>query len=167
MAGFLSRSVGTAEHGLPDQSPWATARSLPYGISIRTDAAVTFCFIVGLALVIIPGLVAFTYLALAGPVVKFRHRNVRSSLRRSVQLVRHHFWTVTALATVPFIVGSSLASWIEATVTAPFLAAFFVRVVAEGTVARFCGLVLSGFGLPAVGARRGRRRTASGPMGPG
>jgi len=162
LAGFLSRSVGIAEHGLPDLTLGGVLRSQPYGKLICADLLVTLCFIIGVVALIVPGFVVFTYFALAGPVIKFEHRTVLGSVRRSCRLVRHHFSMVFTLVTIPFVFGSAVASAIEGLVTSPFLASFAVRVVAEGAVAASCGLVLSEVGYRLLATAR-VKEDATGP----
>ena len=56
---------------------------------------------VGLLLLVIPGLILFNVLALVGPVIEVENRKVMAAIRRSIHLVRGHFWSVALLATLP------------------------------------------------------------------
>ena len=60
---------------------------------------------VGLLLLVIPGLVALTLLAVVGPIIEIEHQKVAAAMRRSTRLTRSHPWTVILLATVPLAVA--------------------------------------------------------------
>ncbi len=73
------------------------ARSLSYGRLIAVDILFGVAVVIGLLLLVVPGVVMFTWFALAGPLVELEDDGVRSSFSRSRQLVRGHFWTVLAV----------------------------------------------------------------------
>ncbi len=109
---------GLAEHmvrhdltGRADISLWTHLRSVPLwrltGVSLLTGAVV----LIGLLLCVLPGVVAFAWLALATPVTSFERVGVWQSLRRSVALVRGQFWRVASLTTAAlalFFLGDQL-----------------------------------------------------------
>jgi hypothetical protein len=73
------------------------ARSLTYGRLIAVDLLFGAGIAVGLVLFVVPGVVAFTWFALAGPLVELEGAGVRTAFARSRRLVRGHFWTVLAV----------------------------------------------------------------------
>jgi hypothetical protein len=73
------------------------ARSLRYGRLIAVDLLFGLGIAVGLVLFVVPGVVAFTWFALAGPLVELEGAGVRAAFTRSRRLVRGHFWTVLAV----------------------------------------------------------------------
>ena len=73
------------------------ARSLRYGRLIAVDLLFGLGIAVGLVLFVVPGVVAFTWFALAGPLVELEGAGVRAAFARSRRLVRGHFWTVLAV----------------------------------------------------------------------
>jgi hypothetical protein len=83
------------------------ARRLKYGRLIVVDLLLGLGVAVGFILFLIPGLLVFTWYALAGPVVEIEGRGVRAALSRSRDLVRGRFWTVMAIL-VPITVASEL-----------------------------------------------------------
>ena len=85
------------------------ARSLSYGRLIAVDILFGAVVVVGLLLAIVPGVVAFTWFALAGPLVRLEDRGVRASFARSRKLVRRHFWTVLAVL-APIALASELVT---------------------------------------------------------
>jgi hypothetical protein len=107
------------------------------GASILAGIAVA----IGLLLLIVPGLVLITFLALIVPVIVLEGRGVTEAFRRSTDLVRGHGWamfgvlvlTMVVYIVVGFIIGVilfALAPWardflstiISGTLLAPFTA---------------------------------------------
>ena len=95
---------------------------------------------------ILPGLVAFTLLALTGAAVNFEQRSGIGALWRSTHVVRRHFWPVFMLATLRLFLGDAVIRAVEALVQHHLAEYFLVRLVAEGTGAAVCGLMQSGLG---------------------
>jgi predicted secreted protein len=110
LSGFLCRIVGAAEHGQERASVGRVARTLPWSRLIRGDLLVVLIVVVGLILLVIPGLIAVTLLAIIGPVIEIEDKPVLAAVRRSAHLVRQKFWWVVLLATVPLAVVSELES---------------------------------------------------------
>ena len=139
LSGFLSRLV--SDDG-PDRARIRPVlRSLPWGPLIRADLMVAAIIVLGVLALVIPGLIAMNLLAVVGPVIEIERRPARAGLRRSVQLVRPHFWKVALIGTLPVI----LASGVESALPAPEgLPALVVATVARGIVV---GVVESAIGL--------------------
>ena len=110
LSGFLCRIVGSAEHGQERVSVGQVARTLPWSRLIRGDLLVVLIIVIGLILLVIPGLIAMTLLAIIGPVIEIEDKPVVAAVRRSVHLVRQKFWWVVLLATLPLAVVSELES---------------------------------------------------------
>lgn len=70
------------------------ARRLNYRRLIAVDLIYGAGVVVGLLLLIVPGVAAFVWFGLAGPVVEIEGRTVRGAFRRSRHLVRGRFLTV-------------------------------------------------------------------------
>jgi hypothetical protein len=157
LAGFLCKLVGqdknggqaahyrAAGHDGDPASLVVVVRTLPWISLIVADILFAVLAVVGLVLLVIPGLIVFTLFAVVGPAIEIERRRPLSGLRRSAHLVRHHFWTVALLATLPQI-GLALAESvlpsphgalhilevivIRGIVLAPFEAAFGLVLVA-------------------------------------
>jgi Uncharacterised protein family (UPF0259) len=159
VSGFVCRLVGAAVHGREQATLRQVVRSLPWLRLVAADLLVTVIVIIGLVLLLLPGLAALTFLAVVGPVIEIEHRKVRDALRRSAQLVRGHFWLVALLATLPIAVASELE------VAAPDpdhlgqIAQFLViRGLAEGAVEACIALVLAELCFRLIDAARESRR---------
>jgi hypothetical protein len=84
------------------------ARRVDYGRLIAVDLLYVLIVVVGMLLFFVPGVAAFVYLGLAGPVIEIERRTVRGALARSWRLVRGRFWTVFAVFVPIELVGDSL-----------------------------------------------------------
>ena len=69
--------------------------------------------VVGLVLLVLPGLILLTWFALVGPVIEIEHRRVGEAFRRSRALVRRHFWLVAAFVVPAFFVEELIADAVE------------------------------------------------------
>jgi hypothetical protein len=159
VSGFVCRLVGTAEHGHEQATLRQVVRSLPWLRLIGADLLVTAIVIIGLVLLLLPGLAALNFLIIVGPVIEIEHRKVRDALRRSVQLVRGHFWLVALLATLPIAVASELEVAAPDPSRIGQLAQFLViRGLAEGVVEACIALVLAELCFRLIDAARESRR---------
>jgi hypothetical protein len=85
------------------------ARKLAYGRLIAVDIIFGVGAAIGVLLLVVPGVIFFTWFALAGPVVELEGAGVRRAFSRSRQLVRGRFWTVL-LVLLPITLVSEAAS---------------------------------------------------------
>lgn len=77
---------------------------------IVVDIVYALAAAVGFAALVIPGVLIYIYFGLAAPVVEIENRTVRDGFRRSVSLVRGHFWLVVAVLVPIEILGDALTS---------------------------------------------------------
>jgi len=113
------------------------SRQLAYGRLIAVDLIFVAIVVAGLALLVVPGVLAYVWFGLAGPVVETERRGVRAAFARSRRLVRGRFWLVLAVV-APIELGSeaigSLATAFSEqllghTLVAEWLAASLANVV--------------------------------------
>lgn len=94
---FYTGAVAIALTHPHDGNP-PSVREVARMVNYRTLIAIDLIFGVAVALgfvaLIVPGVLLFVFLGLAAPVVEIEHRGVRAALRRSIRLVRGHFWLV-------------------------------------------------------------------------
>jgi hypothetical protein len=143
LSGFVCGVVGATRHGKGRRTFADIVRSMPWRRLVTADILVTLTVVIGLVLLVLPGLAALTYLAVVGPVIEIEHRPVLNALRRSVHLVRQHVWLVILLGTVPL----SLAAEVEAVAPEPDRAGeiaefLLIRGVAMGLVEACLALLL-------------------------
>ena len=72
-------------------------RSIPYGRLIMIDLLLAVGVAIGLVLLVVPGLVIFTYLSISAALIEINHLSIREAVRKSIELVRGNFWRVLAL----------------------------------------------------------------------
>jgi hypothetical protein len=107
------------------------ARRIDYRRLIAVDLLYVLAVVGGALLFLIPGLLAFVWLALAGPVVEIERRGVGGAFRRSWQLVRGNFWTVALVLGPIELVGDGAADLIGRIVHAVLGESFFATWMAE------------------------------------
>jgi hypothetical protein len=86
------------------------AGMIDYRRLIAIDLVYGVAVALGLVLLVVPGIAAFVWLALAAPVVEIEHRGVRAAFARSVQLIRGRFWVVFAVLVPIELIGDGIAS---------------------------------------------------------
>lgn len=111
------------------------ARRLDYRRLIAVDVVYVVLVVIGLLLFVVPGVLAFVWLGLAGPVVEIERRGVRAALRRSWQLVRGSFWTVLLvlgpIEIVGDLVGELLGGLVHDALGHSFVAVWLADFVAN------------------------------------
>ncbi len=95
-AGAVAISL-THPHGGRPPSLRELAARIDYGRLIAIDLIYGALVTIGFLVLVVPGVAAFVWLALAAPVVEIEHRGVRAAFVRSAQLVRRRFWLVLAV----------------------------------------------------------------------
>jgi hypothetical protein len=76
---------------------------------LGADLLLGLLVVVGLLLLVVPGLVVLSWFALVAPVIEVERSGVRAAFRRSRALVRGHFWLVFWIV-VPVVVLSEMIS---------------------------------------------------------
>jgi hypothetical protein len=138
---FFSGAIAislTHPHGEDPPPLREIARRLKYGRLIAVDLAFVSIVAAGLILGVIPGVLAFIWLALAGPVVEIEDRSAVSALRRSLQLVRGNFWLVFWVL-VPIeiagdAIGSGLAALVHELLGHTFVATWLAESLADAAL---------------------------------
>ena len=131
-SGAVAVSLTHPEH-LNPPSLGTIARNLRYGRLIAVDLVYVVIVAVGLALFVIPGVLAFVLFGLSGPAVEIEERTVRGALARSWSLVRGSFWTVFFVLVPIEIVGDGVGGAISAIVHGLLGHGIFASWLAEST----------------------------------
>jgi len=142
-AGILDKVVGAHLHGHPDLSISEIRKVLPLGRLAAADVVLAVVTLAGLAVFVVPGVVAFTFFSLVGPVITIEDRSVGSALRRSWQVVRPHFWLTLLLVTIPLQVEEAVLHAIHYTdiFQHPLVPAFLVNGLLGMVIGSLVGLV--------------------------
>lgn len=142
LSGFLGKLAGVHHPQGEGASVGEVARTLPWGRLIMADLLVTLIVIIGLVVLIIPGLVFLILLSVTGPAIDLEGRKSVAALRRSAHLVRRYFWTSALLILVPAI-ASDLIEGLGPHPDSPGAIAGLLafRVVILGPIEAFLGLI--------------------------
>lgn len=139
---FFSGAIAislTHPHGEKPPGLREIARRLDYGRLIAVDLAFVGIVAVGLILGIVPGMLAFVWLGLAGPLVELEGCSVGGALRRSLQLVRGGFWLVfwvlVPIEIVGDAIGEGLAALVHEALGHTFLASWLAESLADAALA--------------------------------
>jgi hypothetical protein len=110
---FYSGAVaGLVAH--PGSSLRSVARTLPYLRLIVVDLLFGIGVSLGVLLVVAPGVVLFTWFALAGVLVEIEGVGIRAAFRRSRRLVRGRFWRVLVVVGPITVATEAVAEAAEA-----------------------------------------------------
>jgi hypothetical protein len=135
---FFSGAIAislTHPHGERPPPLREIATRIKYGRLVVVDLAFVAIVAVGLLLGVLPGLLAFVFLSLAGPSVEIEEESSFGALRRSLQLVRGRFWLVFWVL-VPIelagdVIGHGLAALVHELFGETFLATWLAEAVAN------------------------------------
>jgi hypothetical protein len=142
LSGFLCKLVGGDEGGREAVSVRYVVRILPWGRLAGADLLVALLALIGLLMLVVPGLAIFNLFALIGPVIEMENRKIIAALGRSAQLVRHHFWTVALLVTLPVAAAGEIEAAAPEPVSVPAaLETLAIRGLALAVAEAAIGLV--------------------------
>lgn len=102
LAGLLERIVAAERRGHHHPGLREVLFDLPWRRLIIADLLLTAMIAAGLALLVVPGLVALTLFSVTLPIVNLERNTVPASFTRSYRLVRGHSWRVFAVAVCAF-----------------------------------------------------------------
>ena len=131
---FFSGAIAvslTHPHGEDPPPLREIARRLNYRRLIAVDVLFVAIVALGLLLGLVPGILAFVWLGLAGPIVELEEQTPFGALRRSLQLVRGNFWLVFFVLAPIELVGDAIGGGLAALVHGLFGDAFVATWLAE------------------------------------
>jgi hypothetical protein len=107
------------------------ARRINYRRLIVIDILYVALVLLGMVAFIIPGVLIFVYLGLAGPVVEIEERTVRQAFRRSFELVHGRFWFVFLVLAPIEILGDAVGEYLGHAIHELFADSFLGTWLAE------------------------------------
>ena len=87
-AGLAAAAVIDWRAGRPLPPFRDLVRAMPLGRLIVLDIVITVLTAIGFVLLVVPGLIVLTYIAISPAILKIEHLGVQEALSRSIQLVR-------------------------------------------------------------------------------
>jgi hypothetical protein len=135
---FFSGAIAislTHPHGEHPPRLREIAGRIKYGRLVVVDVAFVAIVAIGLLLGLVPGMLAFVFLGLAGPIIEIEERSALGALRRSFQLVRGSFWLVLwvllPIETLGDAIGGGLAELVHRELGDTFLATWLAEAIAN------------------------------------
>lgn len=151
---LLTRSTQDEKLTLGD-----VARRISYGRLIVVDLVFTLLVVLGLSLLVVPGVIVFSWFVLAGTVVEIEDRGVRAAFARSRALARGRFLTVlTALGLLQLVeesVSGGVAAAGEAIFGHGFLAGWLLESAANVALAPVYAVAAVLLALDLIAAKDG------------
>jgi hypothetical protein len=129
--GLLDKMVVGPEFGHAPETLGHALRTLPNTRLVALDLLTAAAIAIGLVVAIIPGLVLFTFIALAPPILVSEHRGVISSMKRSASLVRHAFWVTFLVVTLPVFVEHEVFAAVEVVFDLPLVLLWLLHLLAS------------------------------------
>lgn len=131
---FFSGAIAislTHPHGERPAKPREIASRIKYGRLIVVDVFFVAVVAVGLVVGLVPGILAFVFLGLSGPIVEIEERSAAAALRRSFHLVRGSFWLVfwvmIPVEVLGDAIGGALAGLVHRVLGDTFLATWLAE----------------------------------------
>ena len=168
---FFSGAIAISLSHRADEHPPGLreiAGRLNYGRLIAVDLIFVATIVVGLLLGALPGLLAFVWLGLAGPVVELEGRSARGALLRSVRLVRGNFWLVFWVLVPVELLGEAISELLSAGIHAAagesFVATWLGEAAANIALSPVFALAAALLTIQLIGERRSDPPVHSAPM---
>jgi hypothetical protein len=141
-AGLTAAAVIDWRAGRPLPPLSALLRAMPIGRLVVLDLLITVGTAIGFVLLIVPGLIFLTYVAISPAVLKLEHLGVQDALARSVRLVRGRARQVFVIG-----IGAILVTEVAVqAIVAPFdgiAVLTVVNLIAEGIFQPIEGLAIA------------------------
>ena len=113
-SGIVAALITHWRLGKPPADLRETARSIPFLRLIAADLLLIAGVALGLILLVIPGIVFFTYFLIAPALIEINDLTIRDAFRQALYLVRGSFWRVLGIAVLVLIVSDTVTGLLEA-----------------------------------------------------
>lgn len=164
-SGVLGESVAAERAKGRPAGLLTTLRSLPYLRLLAVEALYIGAVVIGLVLFIVPGVVAFAWFALAGPLTTIDGLRPTEAMRRSFELVRGNEGRVLAVVALAFLAEALTGGLIGVVLPETGLLGWLGALVRNVAVAPLLGVATVVMALelgragglgPQIAARRSR-----------
>jgi hypothetical protein len=141
-AGLAAAAVIEWRAGRPLPPLPDLVRAMPLGRLIVLDLVITVLTAIGSALLVVPGLIVLTYIAISPAILKIEHLGVQEALSRSIKLVRGRARQVFVIA-IGAILISEFAVQLVALPFSGVAVLTVVNLLAEGAFQPIEGLAIA------------------------
>ena len=159
---FFSGAIAislTHPHGEGPPRLREIARQIKYGRLIVVDVAFVAIVAVGLLLGFLPGMLAFVFLGLSGPIVEIEERSAPAALRRSFHLVRGSFWLVfwvlVPIEVLGDAIGGGIAGFVHHELGDTFLAGWLAEALSNTVLSPFFAVAAVLLTVDLIGRKEG------------
>lgn len=159
---FFSGAIAislTHPHGERPPRLREIAGRIRYGRLVAVDLAFVAIVYLGLLLAVLPGVLAFVFLGLAGPIVEIEERSAGAALRRSFALVRGSFWLVfwvmVPIELVGDAIGDGLASFVHHELGDTLLATWLAEALSNAVLSPIFAVAAVLLTVELIAAREG------------
>jgi hypothetical protein len=112
-AGLVTAAVIAWRSGSEHEGPLRVARHLPWRTITVLDLLLPFIIVIGLILLVVPGILAAVYLSLAPAFAEIDRTGVKESMRRSIRAVRGSFWRVLVVFLVLVVASGTVQQLLQ------------------------------------------------------
>lgn len=112
-AGIVAAAVVEWLEGRELRDMSGTIRSIAFGSLIALDLILAVGTTVGLVLLLVPGILFFTYMAVSPALIELNGVRVIEAMRQSFALVRGNFWRVLLFTLVVLLLGETVTTVLE------------------------------------------------------
>lgn len=138
-AGLVAAAVVAWRAGVAHEGPLKVARHLPWRTISVLDLLIPVIIVVGLILLVVPGIMAAVYLSLAPAFAEIDHTGVKESLRRSVRAIRGSFWRAILVYLVLIVASQALGEVLQEQVDHT-IGGILIVILIQAVFAPFYGL---------------------------
>jgi hypothetical protein len=140
------------------------AGRIKYGRLVVVDVAFVAIVALGILLGLVPGVLAFVFLGLAGPIIEIEERSAVGALRRSFNLVRGSFWLVFWVLVPIEVLGDAVGGGLAGLVHHELGDTFVATWLAEALSSAFLSPVFAVAAVLLTVELIGRREGAAPPL---
>jgi hypothetical protein len=159
---FFSGAIAislTHPHGEGPPGIREIAGRIKYGRLVVVDVAFVAIVALGILLGLVPGVLAFVFLGLAGPIIEIEERSAVGALRRSFNLVRGSFWLVfwvlVPIEVLGDAVGGGLAGLVHHELGDTFVAAWLAEALSSAFLSPVFAVAAVLLTVELIGRREG------------
>jgi hypothetical protein len=166
-AGVLDHVVGERHYGHEHREMSEILEGLPVVRLMVANFSVALIVVLGYLVLVVPGLILMTLLAIVGPLVNIERHTVREAMRHSVRLVRPRFWLAFFGVTVPLTFEHALGHALNEMAWADSIAAGLItNALLALLVGALVGIVEVTLAHELISRDRASHEPAAGAQGP-
>ncbi len=141
-ASLVTAAVIAWRSGGEHEGPLKVARHLPWKTLALLDLLIPLIIVVGIILLVVPGILAAVYLSLAPAFAEIDRTKMRESMRRSIRAVRGSFWRVLLVYLVLVVAAGAVQQLLQDAVDHT-VGSILAVILVQAIFAPFYGLAIA------------------------